>query len=407
MPNIHVKEILPDLYILRIDDDSVKYFEALWDIPEGITYNAYLLKTSEGAVLFDTWKHRYANEFVEAVKKIIDPKDIKYIVVHHMEPDHSGTLPRILEENGYKATIIGHPMVKQMMKSFYNIEPRLHPVKDGDRIVVGKNTLEFITTPWLHWPETIMTYIREYKLLLSCDAFGSYGIPPTILDDDEEYFKNHYLFYAKKYLITVVGHYKEYILKNIDKLKAINIKVETIAPSHGLVLRKHVDVMIKKYVDWAKGVAEKNKIVAIYSSMYGFVEEAVNTAIEELGNRGYSVKIHGFTDTKQPSIADVLADIADAEAIILATATYEANIFPTMNYLVDVIIEKTRYPKPVVIISSYGWGGIAARKLSEKLEKAGFKIVDKIEYRGRIDETVKKAIIKSIDKIEEVIKEMK
>lgn len=406
MPDVHVEEILPNLYILRIDDDLVKYFEALWEIPEGITYNAYLLKTSEGAVLFDTWKHRYSNEFIEAVKKITDPKDIKYIVAHHMEPDHSGSLPIILEENGYKATVIGHPMVKQMIKSFYNIEPRFHPVKDGDKIVIGEKTLEFITTPWLHWPETIMTYIHEYKALLTCDALGSYGIPPTIFDDDEEYFNSQYLLYAKKYLITIVGHYREHVLRNIDKLKAKNLEIKTIAPSHGLVLRKHIDVMIKKYVDWAKGVAEKNKIVVIYSSMYGFVEEAVNAAIKELSNRGYSVKTYEFTDTKHSSIADILPDIADAEALILATATYEANIFPLVNYLVDEMIEKTRYPKPVIIISSYGWGGIAARKLSEKLEKAGFKIVDKVEFHGKINETVKEAIKKSIDRIEEIVKEV-
>ncbi len=403
MPNIHIEEILPDLYLLRVDDDLIKYFEALWEIPEGITYNAYLLKTSEGAVLFDTWRQRYSDEFIEAVKKIIDPKDIKYIVVHHMEPDHSGSLPRILEENGYKATVIGHPIVKQMIKSFYHIEPRFQPIKDGDKIIIGGKTLEFVTTPWLHWPDTIMTYIHEYKILLTCDVFGSYGIPPTIFDDDEEYFNGEYLLYAKKYLITVVGHYKEHIIRNLDKLKTRNLEIEAIAPSHGLVLRKHIDTMIKKYIDWAKGVAEKNKIVVIYSSMYGFVEEAVNTAIKELRDRGYSVKTYRFTDTIHSSIADILSDIVDAEALILATATYEANVFPLVNYVVDEIIEKTKYPKPVIIISSYGWGGIAARKLSEKLEKAGFKIVNKVEFRGKIDEAAKEAIKESIRKIEETI----
>ncbi|MEM3980403.1 MAG: FprA family A-type flavoprotein, partial [Ignisphaera sp.] len=136
MPKIHIDKVVENLYILRVDDDEVKYFEALWSIPEGITYNSYILITNEGVVLFDSWKHTYADLFIEALHKVVDLKDIKYVVIHHMEQDHSGSLPKLLELVDRNVTVLGHPIVKDMLSSFYGIKPVFKAVKDLEDIVI-------------------------------------------------------------------------------------------------------------------------------------------------------------------------------------------------------------------------------------------------------------------------------
>lgn len=394
--NIHLEKIIDELYILRIDDRDTRYFEALWEIPEGITYNAYLLVTGEGTVLFDTWKHVYSEIFVETIKKVIDPRDLKYIVIHHMEQDHSGALPRILRENDFKATILGHPLVANMMSSFYGIKALFRPVRDDEKISVGEYKLRIIHTPWLHWPETIMSYIEELEVLLSCDGFGSYSIPSKIFDNELNSDEmQEYLEYSKKYLITVVGYYKDYIIKNIEKIKEKNINLKIIAPSHGLVWRSNPSLIIEKYIEWAKGTIDNKKAVIIYASMYGEVEEAVNYLAEKLVQKGWSIRRHSFTDKSRAKIGEILSDIVDTKLLVIGVSTYESGIFPLMKQVLDLIVEKTKYDKQVIIIASYGWGPIAGKKVTQLLMNAGFKVLDTIEFRGRMN----KEIIEKIEKL--------
>lgn len=172
-------------------------------------------------MLIDSWKHTYSDLFVDSVRRIVDPRDIKYIVVHHMEPDHSGSLPKLLSETGVKPTLVGRPLVKDMLKFFYGIETNFKAVKDLDALNIGSVELRFIHIPWLHRPDTIATYIKDLKVLLTCDAFGGYWIPPTLYDDEDSVVQQ-YLLYVRKYVATVIGHYSEYILKNIEKVRALN-----------------------------------------------------------------------------------------------------------------------------------------------------------------------------------------
>ncbi|RLF73269.1 FprA family A-type flavoprotein, partial [Thermococci archaeon] len=167
MPKVWIEKLLerPELYLLRIDDDQIKYFEATWDIPEGITYNAYLMKTDDAVILFDAWKKDYTEEFFEALSSIVDPKEITHIVVHHMEPDHSGALPKVLEANGYKAKIIGTVFAKRLLEAFFGIKENVYVIKDGEELKVGNRTFKFITVPWLHWPDTMITYLVEDKII--------------------------------------------------------------------------------------------------------------------------------------------------------------------------------------------------------------------------------------------------
>lgn len=396
MPKVIVEKVIDNLYVLRLDDDKVKYFESLWYIPEGITYNAYLLLTENSVVLFDTWKHTYINEFIEALNKLVDIKDITHIVVHHMEPDHSGCLPKILELNNYRAKVLGHILTGRMIKSFYGIEPKFKEVKDGEETVIDGLRLRFIHTPWLHWPETIMTYIEDYEVLLSGDAFGGFSIPKTVFDEDDEVVSN-YLPYVRKYVATIIGHYKERVVKNISKIVELGISAKVVAPLHGLIWCKLPKTIIDYYLKLAKATPDK-KILVIYSSMYGFVEKAVIEAIKEVKKQGFNVKVFKFTDTYYDNVGDLIGEAIDSAGIMIGTATYESSIFPYMNYVAQLLVQKIGAQKPVLIISCYGWGGVAGKQLLRILSK-NFKVIDIIEFNGTPSTDVLEKIRKGVEKL--------
>lgn len=387
MPAIRVEKILddPELYLLRVDDDRIKYFEATWDISEGITYNAYLMKLKDAVVLFDATKKEYADLFLEKLGELVDPKEITHIIVHHTEPDHSGALPKVLEANGYRAQIIGTSFAKRFLEGFYGekVVENFHAIKDGEEIQIGGRTFRFITVPWLHWPDTMVTYVVEDGLLFSCDFGGGYGIPETIDDSDEEVVKE-YLPHVTKYIITVIGHYHKYIGQNMKKLQDLGIVAETkmLLPGHGLIWRKDPRRIFKYYEDVGAGKAKKGKILVIYDSMYGFVEKRMGIVIDELRKHGYNPVVYRFTDREAPAVSDILGEVPDSEAIVIGASTYEAEIHPRIRYTLYEIVDKANYEKPALIVGAFGWGGVAGRKIETLITRSKFDHVDTVESRG-------------------------
>ena len=314
-----------------------------------------------------------------------------------MEPDHSGSIKEVLEANRYKAIVIGHPLTKMMLKSFYGIEPRFRIVRDGEVLDIGDKKLMFIHTPWLHWPETIMTYLEDYGVLLSCDAFGGYSIPSTIFDDNREVVKS-YMPYVKKYIANIIGYYRNHILRNIEKIKKLGLNIKIIAPAHGLVFRNNPGRIIDYYLRIGKAEPLDNKVVVIYGSMYGFVEKAIEYAIEVLRKNGIKPVVFKFTDREQASISDIVSEVIDSKAIIFGAGTYEAGVFPTIRYVAEVIKHKVGGGKQVLIISSYGWGGVAGKKLQDILAPE-FNIVDVIEFRGMPSKDYLERVKKALDRL--------
>ncbi|OYT40610.1 MAG: MBL fold metallo-hydrolase [Desulfurococcales archaeon ex4484_58] len=390
-------KLFDNLYLLRLDDDQIKYFESLWYIPEGITYNAYLLDTGDGAVLFDTWRKNYSELFVEELKKIIDPRDIKYLIVHHMEPDHSGAIKELVELNP-EIIVYGHQFTKRLINSFYNVDPKFKSIDDGEVLEFNGYRIKFIHTPWIHWPETMFSYLENYKVLFTCDGFGSYGIFDAIYVDELRENIGEYMWYMKKYLADIVGHYIDWVVKALEKLDSLKLNIELIAPSHGLIWRRPGEA-ISKYLEWIRG-SDGRRIVVIYSSMYGFLEEAVKYVVKVLEEEGVEYRVHGFTATNYSSVSDLLGDLLDSSGIIIATATYESNIFPYMRYIIELIREKIIKKKKILVISNYGWGPVAGHKILESLKNTEHEIVDLIEFNaGQMDkyrEKIKEGIIKLI-----------
>ena len=396
--------MMDNLYILRLDDDQVKYFESLWTIPEGITYNAYVLKTKRGVIVFDTWKREYSDLFISELKKIVDPSEVRYLVVHHMEPDHSGSLKALLEVNP-EITVIGHPLVNSMIESFYGVTPKFRPVKDGEELTIGSYRLKFIYTPWLHWPETIMTYLYEHGILFTCDAFGSYSIPPGIYNDElnEDYMKK-YRFYTRKYIANIIGYYTGFVIRAIEKLTKLGIDIEVIAPSHGLIWRRSKSI-VEHYRLWSSGmnVDGIKKVVVVYSSMYGFVREVIERVIEILNKKGVYYVVYKFLDDSRDEISDILGDLLGASGIIIGTATYDASIFPVIEHVIKLMIKKIPKNKKVLIVTNYGWGGVAGRELKKMLGESGFSVYEVIEFRAghvsKYEDVIKRTVSEFIEQL--------
>jgi flavorubredoxin len=380
-------------YLLRAEDRYTRFFEGLWEIPEGITYNSYVLLGRERRVVLDTVKAGFAGCFLEALRGIVEPRDVDIVVVHHSEPDHTGALPSLLREAG-SVHVYAHPMAARFVEATYGVKlPAYTPVRDGVRVDLGGESLEFITTPWLHWPDTVMSLAVGRGVLFSGDVFGSYGIPDSFSDSVYGDI-SWYVPLLRKYLATVVGTYRQWIAKAMPKIAGLRGRVRMIAPLHGLILTRHTERVLSLYQSWGEGRLDEGKAVVVYASMYGSAEKAASTAAEELEALGFTVKLYGFTDHERSSIADVVGDVFDAKILVVAAATYEAGVMPIAEHLVAVLCKKAITPHHrILILSSYGWGGAAGRKLSEKLNTCKPEKLLVREAHGRLDtETVRRAV---------------
>jgi len=384
----------PEIYVLRVDDGKIRYFEAVWEIPEGITYNAYLLKLPKATVLVDGWKSDYSEEFLKALSKLVDPAEITHVIVHHTEPDHSGTLPKVLEANGYRAKILCSAFAKRLLENFYDITENVNVVSDGERVNVSGKTFRFLMVPWLHWPDTMVTYLEEDGVLLGCDVGGGYSIP-NALDDSSDSVVREYLPFVTKYVVTVIGHYRKYILENLEKLKPLPIKA--ILPGHGLVWRRSPEILLRHYLEVAQGKIEEGKVLVLYDSMYGFVEKLMDEVLKRLDGFGMKPVVFKFSDSERSFVSDVLSHVPSSQALIFGVSTYEAHLHPVVEHVVRLIAEKASYEKPVLVFSVHGWAGVAEKIMGEILGKTHLKVVEFVEVRGGKTEEAK--ISEAIEKL--------
>lgn len=297
-----------------------------------------------------------------------------------MEPDHTGTLP-ILYELAPNAKIITTAMGKKMIDDFYGIkdEDRIVVVKDKDSINLGNTELEFYQTPWVHWPETMMTYEKKYKILFSGDVFGTFGALNGKLFDDEVDL-NIFLNEAKRYFINIIGKYTTPAKNAIKKVSNLDIKI--IAPSHGPIWRSNLSKIIDIYKELAEGEAKWNKGTLIYATMYGFNEELVQAITRGLSKRGIEIKVYNVINTH---VSYILTDVWDSKFVIIGTPTYDGGVFPQIQYVVHLIEKKQIKNKYYGLFGTSGWSGMGYKQLQGVLEKLGWELVEPIiETRGRM-----------------------
>jgi anaerobic nitric oxide reductase flavorubredoxin len=380
-------EIRHGIYWIGVDDRTTDLFEGLWPITrEGVSYNAYLINDKKKAII-DLTKSMKGDEFFDNINKIVDVSKIDYIVVNHMEPDHSGVI-RTFRKISPETTILGSERTKKMLEEFYGIKDKVEAVKDGDKISLGEKTLKFFSTPLVHWPETIMTYEISNKILFSCDAFGSYGALGGSVFDDECENLGFYKKEAVRYYVNIVAKFSKMVLKAIDKLK--DVPVEIIAPSHGRVWRKDPGTIVELYSKLARleDKQAEHGVTLIYGSMYGNTEKMMNAVAQGISKTGIPLKIF---DVSRTHVSYILPSLWTKSGVMIGAPTYEAGLFPTMGEVLRMAALKNIKNKKFAMFGSYGWSGGALKEINEIVKPVNWPLTDSFEFIGMpTDEELKK-----------------
>lgn len=371
-------EITQDIHWIGVNDEKTELFEGLWPIKdEGISYNSYLIKAGKTA-LIDLCKDIYQEEYLAELKTLVDPASIDYLVVNHMEPDHSGAMRAFLELAPQAVILCTHKAIK-MMEDFFGITENIHAIEDGETLDLGGHKLQFATVPMVHWPETMVTFDQTSGVLFSCDAFGGYGrLMDGIFDDDYgdiSFFEKESL----RYYANIVAAFSKPVLNAGEKLAGLKIKI--VAPSHGLVWRKNPVHIIDLYLKWSgygKGQAE-NKVTLMFGSMYGNTANAAEAITR--GLRASGVEYETF-DVRNTHISYILPSIWISQGIAIGAPTYEGSLFPGMAQALLMAEFKRMFNKDAVYFGSYGWGGGAQRYLGAQLERLKWNLVESLEFAG-------------------------
>lgn len=392
-----VREIVKNVYYVGLDDDITEFFEGTWPLPWGISYNTYLIKDDKVALIEPGVKRELAARYLEELESVIDLSEIDYIIVNHNEPDHSGTLPFLYRFTNAK--IIASKFGVNLIRSFYGIAgERLSGVGSGDSLNLGKTELKFISIPGVHWPDSMVTYETQNKILFSSDAFGTFGSLRGCVFDDELDIA-FYMEEAKRYFVNIIGKHVESAARALDSLK--NIEIDIIAPAHGPVWIAHVDAIINLYRNLINRVS-RDKVTIIYGTMYGFTEELAMYLANKLAERGIEVEVFNAV-TEHPSFT--ISSIWDAKVVVIGSPTYDNDAFlPILTHLIyarSKLIKNKKY----AIFGSYGWSGKGYKKIQEVLTELGWKLIEPVvEFQGRASTDAKKKIEELIDNILREIK---
>jgi flavorubredoxin len=370
MKKYSIPEISEGVFYVGAKDWNRRLFDALIPLPQGTTYNSYLVKGKEKTALIDTVNPGFENELMEKINQVANLANLDYLIMNHAEPDHAGSIPHIMRASK-NATLVTTEKGAKMAQIYYNApKERIKIVKDGDTIDLGGKTLRFIEAPWLHWPETMFTYLAENKVLFPCDFFGLHTAFGLYDGDVEELIP-----FAKRYFGEIMMPFRSMGSKALDKIK--DLKIDIIAPSHGPI-HKNPGRILDAYRKWTAGET-RQKAIVVYVSMWKSTEAMVNTMVETLLSEGIEVNLHNLTNA---DVGDIARDLVDSRAIVLGTPTVVGGMHPLAIYaasLVKVLRPPIKYG---VLLSSYGWGGGAVKQALEILGPTKIELVGTVDING-------------------------
>jgi len=381
MKNVELK---PGIYWVGAIDWNVRDFHG-YSTPFGTTYNAYLI-LDEKNVLIDTVKAPFYTEMLGRVSEIIDPSKIDMIVSNHVEMDHSGSLPQIVERIGSPA-VITCERGKKGLEKHYQKSFKMSMVKTGDTISLGRRTLTFVEAPMLHWPDSMFTYIKEDQVLLPNDAFGQHFASSQRFEDE---VGDEVMRHAAKYYANILWPLAPLILKKVDEVVKMGIPIDMIAPSHGLIWRKDPGRIIQAYVAWSQGKAN-NKILVIYDTMWGSTESMAKAILKGLIEEEAEARLLHLRSNHR---SDIIEEMLEAKGILLGSPTLNNGMFPTMGDFLTYMSGLRPKGKVFGLFGSHGWGGGAVKKMRKNLEEEKFDVWEKelsIQYIPDSEE-LKKAI---------------
>lgn len=338
---------------------------------KGSTYNAYLV-IDEKITLIDTVKGYLADEMIQRISSVIDPAKIDYVVCNHVEMDHSGAMPKIMEI-AKNATVITCPNGDKGLKAHYKKEWNCKIVKSGESISLGERSLNFVLTPMVHWPDNMVAYMPEEKILFSNDAFGQHLASSERFDD--EYAFDLVMEQAAKYYANIVMPYGMQVNKALQESKPLDI--EMIAPSHGIIWRTHAAKIIKQYSDWVANTPEK-KAVIIYDTMWKSTETIAYTLLDTFEEKGYKTVLMNLQDNH---ISDVITEVLSSEYICVGSPTLNNNIMPNVAAFLVYLKGLTPKKRKAIAFGSYGWSGQSIGQVEEQLKECSFEVIDTVRLQ--------------------------
>ena len=368
MKHLNIKD---DLFWVGALDPNLRVFDIIMYTPYGTTYNSYVVKGSEKTAVFETVKAEFFDQYIERLKDLgVEPSEIDYIVVSHTEPDHAGSIGKILEL-APNAKVVASPIAINYIKEIVNGSFESIPVKDGDSISLGNKTLKFMSVPFLHWPDTIYTYVEEDKTLITCDSFGSHYCSEEMFDDlitnEEEYMAS-----LKYYFDCIMGPFKPYVLKALDKIKDLDIEI--ICPGHGPILRSNPYKVINLYKEWSTPAPanEVKKVSIFYVSAYGYTKELAEKIVEGLKSTG-KLDINMFNIIEHDMV-ELVNEVNSSDAILFGSPTIVNELLEPVRDLLSKLNPVIHGGKIAGAFGSFGWSGEAVPRMETRLKELRMKM---------------------------------
>lgn len=380
-------EISKDIIYIGVDDKTIDLFESQYTVPNGVSYNSYLIKDDKN-VIMDTIDRRKTNEWIENLEKALAGENPDYLVISHLEPDHAYNIE--LVANKYpEMKLIGNAKTFSMLPQFFNIEnleDRMVVVKEGDEICFGKHTLQFFMAPMVHWPEVMVEYEKSEKILFSADGFGKFGA----LDTDEEWDCE-----ARRYYFNIVGKYGVQVQMLLKKASGLDIQM--ICPLHGPILKENLSHYIEKYDIWSSYKPEDDGVFIAYASIHGNTEKVANEMKKILEEKG--AKKVSIADLSRDDMAEAIEDAFRYDKVVLAAASYDSEVFPPMHNFLNKLLEKNYQNRKIALIENGSWAPSAGRCMKELVSK--MKNIDLCENMVTIKSTMKNENIPQLEELAE------
>ena len=345
--------ISENIKYIGVDDYDIDLFEGQYVVPNGISYNSYIIKDEKIAVM-DTVDRRKSEEWLDNLEKELDGKEPDYLVVSHMEPDHSYNIG-VLAEKYPNMKIIGNDKIFEFMKQFFeisNLDERKIVVKEAEEISLGKHTLQFFMAPMVHWPEVMVSYEKTEKIVFAADGFGKFGT----LDTDEEWDCE-----ARRYYFNIVGKYGVQVQMLLKKLATLDVKM--ICPLHGPILKENLGHYIGKYDIWSKYEAEDDGVFVAYASIHGNTKDAVSELVKMLEEKG--AKKVAVADLTRDDMAEAIEDAFRYDKVILLASSYNAGVFPSMEQFLHHLKGKNYQKRKIGFVENASWAPSAGRCMKE------------------------------------------
>ena len=354
-------KISDSVIYIGADDHDIDLFESQYVVPNGVSYNSYVIIDEKIAVM-DTADPRVTDVWFDNLEKALGGRKPDYLVVQHMEPDHAGNIKKLAEKYP-EMKIVGNAKTFPMMKQFFefDVDQYVVPVKEGDTLSLGVHTLTFVMAPMVHWPEVMVTYETTEKILFSADAFGSFGAIDGNIFADETDYKNQWLPEARRYYCNIVGKYGPQVQALLKK--ASGLEISMICPLHSLVWRKDLDWLLEKYSRWSSYEPEEKTVLIAYASVYGHTEQAADAIAARLAERGVpNIAVYDVSKT-HPSY--ILADAFRCSALVFASITYNNGIFCNMETLLHQIAAHNLQNRTVAFLENGSWAPVSVKHMTD------------------------------------------